>query len=101
MAGNANSKSTKVSSFPRDVLEQAIIVKRGWSKLGEKLLVPNITIDKFLKKLIETQDCVDNAEQLKIERAKAVYERNEYLNELWDLVKRIRNAAKATFGDYS
>ncbi len=41
------------------------------------------------------------AEQLKEERSKAVQVRNDSLKDVWDLTKRIRNAAKATFGDSS
>ncbi|MFQ5825233.1 MAG: hypothetical protein ACE5JB_14395 [bacterium] len=90
-----------MSSFPRDTLEQAEIVKTGWGHIENKLLVPNLTIDNFLDKLQEAKRFVELAEQLKIERAKAIHKRNKCLSELWDLTKRIRNAAKATFGDYS
>ncbi|MFQ5771017.1 MAG: hypothetical protein ACE5HX_10810 [bacterium] len=91
----------KLSSFPRDALEQAEIVLNGWNEVGKKLLVPNLTMEKFVKKLAEAKKYGDKAEQLKLERAKAIQERNVCMSELWDLTKRIRNAAKATFGDYS
>lgn len=91
----------KVSSFPRDALEQAKIVKDGWKKVGGKLLVPNLSMSDFRRKLDEARQSVDKAEELKVERAKAIRDRNVHLSELWDLTKRIRNAAKATFGDYS
>jgi cell shape-determining protein MreC len=101
MAKSLTSRKGKVSSFPRDALEQAETVKTGWSQMENKLLVPNLTIDKFLDKLQEAKEFVELAEQLKLERAKAIHKRNKCLSELWDLTKRIRNAAKATFGDYS
>ncbi len=91
----------KISSFPRDTLEQADVVKKGWDTVGDRLLVPNLTIGDFLVKLKEAQDYIDRAEQLKQERAMAIEDRNLCLSELWDLTKRIRNAAKATFGDNS
>jgi len=51
--------------------------------------------------LHEAQQYVEKAQLLKVQRAKAIEERNVFLSELWDLTKRVRNAAKATFGDYS
>ena len=101
MVKGATSKRTKISSFPRDALTQAEIVMTGWSDVGKKLLVPNLSVQKFLNKLDEAKQFVERAEQLKLERAKAIQERNICLSELWDLTKRVRNAAKATFGDYS
>jgi hypothetical protein len=95
------SNNHKISSFPRDTLEQADVVKNGWDRVGSRLLVPNLTIDDFLDKLKEAQEFIDRAEQQKQERARAIEERNSCLSELWDLTKRIRNAAKATFGDNS
>ena len=101
MGHDQRTKTGEVSSFPRDTLEQAEIVKSGWGEVGTNLLVPNLTIDSFEDKLAEAKRCADKAEQLKLERAKAIQQRNVVLGELWDLTKRIRNAAKATFGDHS
>ncbi len=95
------SRKTKSTSFPRDALEQAQIAKTGWEKVGKKLTVPNLSVDKFESKLNEAQQYVEKAQLLKVQRAKAIQERNVFLSELWDLTKRVRNAAKATFGDYS
>lgn len=97
-----NARKTKsTSSFPRDIIAQAKTVKQGWRKVGKRLDVPNLSLQKFLNKLVEAQESVDKAEQLKLERAEAIQDRNKCLSELWDLTKRIRNAAKATFGDHS
>jgi len=101
MQNNSNSSKRKITSFPRDALRQAVFVQEGWKVVGRKLAVPNITIDQFLEKLSEARNYVERAEHLKIERARAVQKRNVCLSELWDLTKRIRNAAKATFGDNS
>lgn len=101
MVKGFNFKKSKIHSFPRDTLEQAIIAKKGWSKVGKKLLVPNLTIDEFFEKINEAENSVEKAEKLKLERSKAIQNRNKSLSELWDLTKRIRNAAKATFGDSS
>ena len=95
------SRKTNSTSFPRDALEQAQIAKMGWEKVGKKLTVPNLSVDKFESKLHEAQHYVEKAELLKVQRANAIEERNVFLSELWDLTKRVRNAAKATFGDYS
>lgn len=101
MHRHSNTSKERISSFPRDILEQANIVRQGWGKVGDKLSVPNLCIEKFFDKLSEAKESVEKAEQLKVERAKAIHERNVCLSELWDLTKRVRNAAKATFGDYS
>ncbi len=101
MSNNSNQTKPKVSSFPRDTLDQATAVRDGWNVVGRQLSVPNLTVEQFLDKLAEARAYVENAEQLKIERARAVRERNVRLSELWDLTKRIRNAARATFGDSS
>lgn len=90
-----------MDSFPRDTLEQAELAKEGWKNLLDELSVPNLSLEEFEDIISKTTEQVDLAEQLKEERAKAVQERNEYLKEVWDLTKRIRNAAKATFGDNS
>ncbi len=101
MGTNLYEGKTKVTSFPRDALEQAEAVKTGWSEVGEMLLVPNLTMNKFESKVAQAQKCAEKAEELKIARAKAIQDRNVVLGELWDLTKRVRNAAKATFGDHS
>ncbi len=98
---NSTKNIDKVLSFPRDTLEQALTVKYGWREVGDRLAVPNLSMEKFLQKLAQAQRQVERAEILKEERAKAIMQRNVYLSELWDLTKRIRNSAKATFGDNS
>lgn len=98
---HAKNNKTKSMSFPRDALEQAEVVKNGWQQVGERLNVPNLDLVKFGEKLAEAQKQVERAERLKQERAQAIQERNVYLSDLWDLTKRVRNAAKATFGDTS
>ena len=60
-----------------------------------------MTLEVFEEKIKKAAEKVELAERLKEERSKAVKGRNEYLKEVWDLTKRIRNAAKATFGDNS
>lgn len=101
MLTKPNTNKERISSFPRDILEQAEIVKHGWDEVGVKLQVPNLSVDKFVEKLAEAREQAERAEALKAERAHAIQLRNRCMSELWDLTKRIRNAAKATFGDYS
>ncbi len=101
MTKNRFSKKGQISSFPRDALEQAEIVMNGWNEVGKRLNVPNLTMQNYIDKFEEVKKSLEKAEQLKLQRAKAIQARNNCLGELWDLTKRIRNAAKATFGDYS
>ncbi len=88
-------------SFPRNTLRQAELALQGWKDLIKKLNVPNLSVDDFEEKISYATEKVDLAEKLKEERSNAVKVRNESLKEVWDLTKRIRNAAKATFGDNS
>ncbi len=88
-------------SFPRNTLRQAELALQGWKELSNQLNVPNLSIEDFEKKIKYTTEKVDLAEKLKEERSRAVKVRNESLKDVWDLTKRIRNAAKATFGDSS
>ena len=88
-------------SFPRNTLRQAELALEGWKELAKLLNVPHLTMDAFEEKIKYATEKVDLAEQLKEERSKAVQVRNDSLKEVWDLTKRIRNAAKATFGDSS
>lgn len=88
-------------SFPRNTIRQAELALNGWKELAEKLNVPNLSMEDFEVKIKHAADKVDLAERLKEERSKAVKVRNETLKDVWDLTKRIRNAAKATFGDSS
>ena len=101
MSTDASGKKHKSTSYPRDALNQAEVVIEGWSQVGERLLVPNLDLTQLKGKLEEAQQYIERAEQMKEERAKAVQARNVCLGELWDLTKRVRNSAKATFGDYS
>ena len=95
------SRKTMSTSFPRDAFEQAQLAKTGWQEVGRQLMVPNLSIDKFQNKVEEARQYLEKAELLKVQRAQAIQERNVVLGELWDLTKRVRNAARATFGDNS
>jgi len=88
-------------SFPRNTIRQAEYALDGWKKLLKQLNVPNLSVEDFEEKIKFATEKVDLAEKLKEERSKAVQVRNDSLKEVWDLTKRIRNAAKATFGDSS
>ena len=88
-------------SFPRNTLRQAELALQGWKDLFKNLVVPNLSLEQFQKIIAEATEQVDLAERLKEERSQAVKVRNEKLKDVWDLTKRIRNAAKATFGDSS
>jgi len=88
-------------SFPRNTIRQAELALQGWKELQKELNVPNMSMEDFEKKISFATEKLDLAERLKIERSEAVKQRNESLKVVWDLTKRIRNAAKATFGDSS
>lgn len=87
--------------YPPNALEQAKEVRKGWEEIGEKLTVPNLSLEEFIKKVEEAQEKVRLAKKLREERRRVVASRNQILKEVWDLTKRVRNAAKAAFGDDS
>lgn len=89
------------NNYPRDTLEQAEMVCNGWEEFLEKLNVPNVSLEDFRGKIKEAKEKVALAEKLREERSKVVKVRNDALMALWDYTKRVRNAAKATFGDDS
>ena len=86
-------------NYPRNVLEQSEVVQKGWRKLGSALQVPNLSYEDFVKLLAGARAKAEHTERLRQEWRQAVSQRDEALQELWDLTKRVRNAAKATFGD--
>ena len=88
-------------SFPRNALDQALIVFKGWKEMQNELNVPNLNLNAFEDKIKDAQRKVDKAEEMRQERTRVIGVRNKVLEEVWDLTKRIRNAAKATFGDDS
>jgi len=89
------------TSFPRDALEQALIVIKGWQELKDQLQVPNMSLKDFEKKIEETQRKIEEAEEKRRQRVRAIQNRNSSIEKVWDLTKRVRNSAKATFGDDS
>ncbi|MBN1352798.1 hypothetical protein JXJ21_25640 [candidate division KSB1 bacterium] len=89
------------NNYPRDTLEQAEMVLDGWKSHLSKLNVPNVALEEFQSKIDEAKEKVQHAENLREERTRVVKVRNDALMALWDLTKRVRNAAKATFGDDS
>lgn len=93
--------SAETTSFPRDVIEQAQLTQDGWEKLRKKLAVPNLTVEEFEKEIKAALKKIETAEKLKEAKSKAIVERNKSLNHVWKLTKRVRNSAKATFGDNS
>ena len=90
-----------MKSFPRNILEQAQIACNGWEKLGELLQVPSLTFDEYISILEQAKQKIEDARELQRKRAEAITVRDETLAELWVFTKRIRNAAKAVFGDDS
>lgn len=96
-----NSDRNHISSFPRNALQQAATVHDAWKLLGEALQVPNLTMVEFQEILNKGFELSRRVEELHRERQRMVQLRNQVLQELWDLTKRVRNAARATFGDTS
>jgi len=88
-------------NFPPDILEQAQTVYNGWKELQKQLMVPNMTLQDFEEKMKIAEDKIEAAQKVRTQWSEAIKTRNVVLESLWALTKRIRNAAKATFGDNS
>lgn len=101
MMNAENNGKKQMAGFPRNALHQAIAAQEGWLQLAETLDVPNLTLQEFKEKLEQAMALSDKVEALHRERQETVRRRNELLSELWDWTKRVRNAARATFGDTS
>jgi hypothetical protein len=89
------------SSYPRNALEQAKTTAQGWRMLQQKLDVPSVDIEDFTSLICEAEKLAERAEVLRQERSRIVLERDKMLSMVWKKTKRVRNAAKATFGDDS
>ncbi len=93
--------SAESTNFPRNTIEQARLAITAWEELRKDLEVPNLTLQEFEKEIKRALDKIEEAEKLKEAKSKAISERNKSLDHLWDLIKKVRNTAKATFGDNS
>ncbi|GEM_PF-1106498 len=87
------------NNFPRDTIDQAEAICNSWQELLSKLNVPNISIEAFKEKIAAAKAKFEATERFRTERAQLVKARNTSIYKLWGLTKRVRNAAKATFGD--
>ena len=92
---------TNNPSYPRNTMEQARLVFGGWEEFKDQLNVPNLSLNDFQKMIKEVEKKIEQVEKVRIKRSAAVETRNRALEDLWKLTKRVRNLAKATFGDNS
>lgn len=91
----------KGNNYPRDTVEQAEAICEGWQELITTLNVPNMSLEFFKDKINNAKAKIEATERLRRERAEMVQIRNTGLRDLWAATKKVRNAAKATFGDNS
>ncbi len=89
------------SSYPRNALDQAKVTAQGWRKLEKQFSVPLVGLEDFWRLISDAEQLAEKAELLRQERSKIVLERDRLLSLVWKHTKRIRHAAKATFGDDS
>jgi hypothetical protein len=92
---------TDKRGFPVNIMEQALVVYKGWEEFQEQLIVPNLAIKQFAERINDAQKKVNLAEELRKERSQEIEVRNTVLKEVWELTKRIRYAARAAFGEDS
>lgn len=68
---------------------------------NSKLTIPGVALNDAQTVFEDFKKSIDTAEQAKLAREQAIQERNDLKNKAWNLTKKIRNKAKATFGDNS
>lgn len=93
--------NNKKENFPQNTLEQAEIVYKGWKEFEAQVIVPNFSLKDLEQKIEDVKRKIELAEEVRHRRSQTIQTRNKVLEELWKLTKRIRNSAKATFGDGS
>lgn len=101
LVGLEGKMAKGILAFPKNTLEHARVVRKGWEELSGRFSPPNLTIEEFARRLEHAEELVSKAEQLRRLRAEAVRKRDEALSEMWVITKKVRNAAKAIFGDDS
>jgi len=100
-AGLQDKMSKGMMAFPKNALEHARVVKKGWEEIRDRFAAPNLTMEEFARRLEHAEALVSEAERLRRLRTEAVRKRDQALSEIWVITKKVRNAAKAIFGDDS
>jgi hypothetical protein len=88
-------------SSPSNTREQANQIKEAWTNIGQDAAYGDISLSDFtaaLEALEKTEDTIRNLED-QLTNARNMLVKLRY--ELWELVKRARNGAKAKHGDDS
>ena len=92
--------TTKKNS-PTNTRQQAHLIKEAWTNIGQSVVYGGLSLQTFttnLDNLEKTESLVSSLEdQITAARNTLVDQRYE----LWDMVKRSRNGAKANHGDDS
>ena len=86
--------------YPLDLMEQAQQVLAAWRE-ATGLQIADLSADQFAQLVAGTQAKATAVERLTVERTKSIEVRDAELDRLWDTTRRVRNAAKATYGDDS
>lgn len=89
----------KSARYPRKLLELSEKVVKAWKDLN--FAVPNLKpadVDKFIA---DSRDKGKTVDKLSVERTKAIEVRDAAMNDLWDNIRKVRNAAQAQYGDDS
>jgi hypothetical protein len=81
-------------------MEQAQQVLAAWRE-ATGLQIADLSAEQFAQLVAGAQAKVTEVERLMVERTKAIEVRDAEMDRLWDMTRRVRNAAKATYGDDS
>jgi FtsZ-binding cell division protein ZapB len=91
-------KHQRPKYFPTDVLKQAEIVFKGWEKYKDGISVSNLTIENLKVEIDEVKKAEKKLETLLAEIEKWKEELPNSKRELYELVQKVRNAARSSFG---
>lgn len=81
-------------------LESAKVVSAACKKNAETLTLPlTIKVEDFHELVRNLDDITTKVEWLANEHSEAIKKRNKLVDQVWELVLRIRSAAKATYGE--
>ena len=93
-------RSSKASSrYPKDLTGVAQTVLTEWRKDGFSL--KDLTPTDYAARVTELQGLVSQIGQLEAQLAQIRDKRDSLGNSLWDATRKVRNGAKAYFGDDS
>jgi hypothetical protein len=87
--------------YPTDVIEQAQSVLAAWNQIDAKVVFGTLTNAALTTDITQANLLVTQMNTLEAQITNLRNQRDTLQTELWDKVKRVRNAVKGNYGDDS